>query len=84
MIALSLSTFLITHLVKVFMFLCTFSDQLAEIFESATSTRAILAVGDRSWCGIRDETDELAGSITGDCATITSHLLHTNVAKERN
>ena len=80
--AFPLSTFFIAYLVEVLMFLRTLSDELAEIFESAASTRSILAVRNRSWCCVRNEADELAGSIAGDGATIACHLLHTNVAKE--
>lgn len=84
MLAFSFSTFFITHLMEILMFLRALSDQLEEIFKSTTSTRSILAVGNRSRCRVRNEADELAGSIAGDGTTIASHFLHANMAKEWN
>lgn len=82
MLALPFATLLIAHLVEVLVLLCALADQLPEVLESTARTRSILAVGNRSGCGVGDEADEVARSVTVDSATLAGHELHADVTEE--
>lgn len=73
---------LITHLVEILMLLSALANQLAELLEPTTRTRPVLAVRNRSWCGVSDEADEVARPIAVDGAAVAGHEFHPDVAEE--
>lgn len=74
----------VAHLVKILMLLRPLADDMLEFAKWTARTGASLAVGDRAGCCVRDEADELAGTITRDGAALAGHLLHAYVTKERD
>lgn len=84
MLPLPLSTLLITHLMKILMFLRALSDQLPKVLEATARTRSVLTVRNRSWSGVGNEADKVARPVAVDSATVAGHQFHAYVAEEGN
>ena len=82
MLPLPLSTLLIAYFVEVLVLLRALANQLAEVLEMTASTRSVLAVRDRSWCGVCNKADEVARAVATNSPTLAAHQLHADVTEE--
>jgi hypothetical protein len=72
----------ITHLVEVLMRLRSLANQLLKVLKVAACTRSILAVWDRSWRRVRNESNIGAWAVAMHSTPLAGHLLHADVTEE--